>query len=76
MLIRGNGIGLGSVCFDVCSTHVVQLSMLSKAEDQLPKDHRRQPATEPEPMSLPLNHLSYSGHEEKKPREPRTNTLR
>ena len=30
-----------------------------------PKDHRRQPVTEPEPMSLPLNHLSYKKVEKK-----------
>jgi hypothetical protein len=30
ILDDGNDIGSGSVCFDFCSTNVVQLSMLSK----------------------------------------------
>ena len=54
--LKGNDIGSGSVCFDFRSTNVVQLSMSLR----LPNGHRRQPITEPERMSLPLIHLSYS----------------
>ena len=42
----GDDIGSGSVCFDFRSTNVVQLS-------------NRKYVTGPEPMSLPINHLSY-----------------
>ena len=49
-VIMGNDIGSCSVCFDFCSTNIVQLY----------NNHRRQPVTEPEPTSLPLNHLPIS----------------
>ena len=48
----GNDISSGSLCSDFCSTNIVQPIML-------PIDPRQQPVTKLEPMSLPLNHLSY-----------------
>ena len=54
--LRGNDIGSGSVCFDFPTTNVVQLTMLSKYL-RSPYNHGQQPVIEPEPMSLPLNHL-------------------
>ena len=48
----GSGLSSMAVCFDFRSTNLVQLSIL-----RLPKDHRRQPVTEPKPISLHLNRL-------------------
>ena len=59
MILRGNDISSGSVCFGFWlnqhSAAQFKLVCLLRSENDL----KRQPVTEPQPMSLPLNHLPY-----------------
>ena len=55
-LLMGDDISLGSVCFDFHSTNVLQISNWKYLWS--PNDHRQQPVTGPELMSLPIIHLS------------------